>query len=387
MNQNTIKLLFALVRSAIRGNQIKESEKELFSKDVLQELFLISKKHDVAHLIATGLDKNGLLKSANDKIGNEIIMAIYRYTQLNYEYERVCDALENAHIPFIPLKGSVLRKWYPEPWMRTSCDIDILVHREDLESAISYLVEKLEYVEHERATHDVSLFSKSGKHIELHFDLVEEGRANNAIDVLSAVWENVSLKSDKEYWFEMTDAFFYFYHIAHMAKHFEVGGCGIRPFIDLWILDNNIDGIDKTQRDELLEKGGLLQFANVARNLSKCWLDDLPLDEVALKLQNYILVGGVYGSTQNKVALQQSKKGGKFKYIFSRIFISYDKLKRYYPILEKHKWLTPFMQIRHWGRLFKPSVAKRAKNELSANINIKKTTADDMNQFLNEVGL
>ncbi len=386
MNPNTVELLFALLRSAIRGNQLDDSQKELLTEDVLQELFMISKKHDVAHLLATGLDKNGLLKNANDKIGNEIAMAIYRYTQMNYEYERVCDAIENAHIPFIPLKGSVLRKWYPEPWMRTSCDIDILVHRQHLESAISYLVDKLEYVERGRATHDVSLFSKSGKHIELHFDLVEEGRANNAIDILNTVWESVSLKSKKEYWYEMTDAFFYFYHIAHMAKHFEVGGCGIRPFIDLWILDN-IENVDKTQRDELLEKGGLLKFAEAARRLSNCWSDGAPLDEVSLKMQDFIISGGVYGSSKNRVALQQAKKGGRIGYIFSRIFISYDKLKRYYPILEKHRWLTPIMQVRRWGKLFKPTVARMAKSELAANKNIDKSSAEDMNIFLNEVGL
>ena len=54
----------------------------------------------------------------------------------------------------------------------------------------------------------------------------------------------------------MTDEMFYFYHIAHMAKHFEEGGCGIRPFIDLWTLDN-IKDVDHDKRDELLSRGNL----------------------------------------------------------------------------------------------------------------------------------
>ncbi len=386
MTQNTIQVLFALIRSAIRGSQFSEQERALYRSDMLSDLLTLSKRHDIAHLIAEGLNANGLLSEENKDVGNEIIKAIYRHAQLRYEYVVVCDALEAAHIPFIPLKGSVLRQWYPEPWMRTSCDIDILVHREHLEQAISYLVETLDYTEHERATHDVSLFSKGGKHIELHFDLVEEGRAGDAICILKDVWENVSLKSDKSYWYEMSDEYFYFYHIAHMAKHFETGGCGIRPFIDLWILEH-IDTADKSKRDDLLDKGGLLKFADVARRLSNCWLDGVSLDEVTIKMQNFILSGGVYGSSKNKVALQQTKKGGRIGYIFSRVFISYDKLKRYYPIIEKHRWLTPFMQVRRWGMLFKPSVAKMAKSELSANKSIDKSSAKDMNTFLNEVGL
>ncbi len=387
MNQNTVKILFALLRSAICGNALLESEKELLSDDVILELYAISKKHDIAHLLAIGLEKNGLLEGVNKNIENEITMAKYRYTQQNYEYKIVCEAFENAQIPFIPLKGSVLRRWYPEPWMRTSCDIDILVHREDLEKAITYLTDTLKYTETGRATHDVSLFSQSGIHIELHFDLVEEGRANNAIDVLNSVWENALLKSGNKYWYELAYDFFFFYHIAHMAKHFEVGGCGIRPFIDLWILDTQIEEIDKHKRESLLEKCGLLKFASVAQNLSKCWFDGLAFDELTLKLQSYILVGGVYGSAQNRVALQQTKKGGKLGYILSRMFIPYDKLKRYYPILEKHRWLMPFMQIRRWGMLLKPSVAKMAKAEVSANKSINKATADEMNGFLNELGL
>ncbi|MBO4954226.1 MAG: nucleotidyltransferase family protein, partial [Clostridia bacterium] len=36
-------------------------------------------------------------------------------------------------IDFMPLKGAVIRQYYPEPWMRTSCDIDIHVKKDRLE--------------------------------------------------------------------------------------------------------------------------------------------------------------------------------------------------------------------------------------------------------------
>ena len=55
----------------------------------------------------------------------------------------------------------------------------------------------------------------------------------------------------------------YFYHIAHMAKHLQQGGCGIRTFIDLWILDN-LPTIDTLKRNDLLKSGGLLQFSQSA---------------------------------------------------------------------------------------------------------------------------
>lgn len=386
MDQRTIQMLFALLRSAICGEELADTEKALYSDEQRPDLIRIAQKHDVAHLLVLGLKQNSLLSKKEAEIETYIFKAVYRYERLNYEYVQVCSALESAKIAFVPLKGSVLRKYYPEAWMRTSCDIDILVHREDLETAISYLVQNLQFIEKERATHDVSLFSPRGNHIELHFDLVEEGRANNAIGVLSSVWEDVSLHESSNHRYEMSDAFFYFYHIAHMAKHFESGGCGIRPFMDLWILDH-IKDADQNERDRLLSEGGLLQFANVARKLSNIWFGTEEADALSLKMQDFILHGGVYGTSDNRVAIQQKKSGGRLGYLFSRMFIPYAKLKRYYPILEKHRWLTVFMQIRRWLMLLKPDVAKMAKRELTVNNNIKKTKADEMNVFLEQVGL
>ena len=386
MDQRTIQILFSLLRSAICGTQLTAEERSDCSPERVGKLLKLSAKHDVIHLLVLGMKQNDLIAQEYHDIEKHMLKAVYRYEQFRYEYEVLCEALEKAQIAFLPLKGSVIRKFYPEAWMRTSCDIDILVHREDLEAAVSYLSDNLNYVEKERATHDVSLFSQTGVHIELHFDLVEEGRANNAIDMLRDVWDHVSLRENSRYWYEMSDAFFYFYHVAHMAKHFESGGCGVRPFLDLWILDH-IENMDPSARDLLLERGGLLQFAENARQLSQVWFGGKEPDALLHQLQEFILHGGVYGSADNRVALQQTKKGGQFGYILSRIFIPFVKLKRYYPILEKHPWLMPFMQVRRWFMLLKPDVARMAKREIAVNGNLEKEKADEMNAFLKNIGL
>ncbi len=384
MKRKTNKILFSLLGSAVSGNKLKDELKENFKLELLPELYETAKKHDVAHLFALALKSNFFIE--NKKIETEIIKAIYRYEQLNYEYNKLCDALEREKIPFIPLKGSVLRKYYPEPWMRTSCDIDILVKKKDLERTISFLTQIQNYTETERATHDIAFATPAGNHVEIHFDLVEEGRANSANDILKEVWRNVSLKEGYEYFYLMTDEYFYFYHIAHMAKHFETGGCGIRPFIDLWIL-NNIIKDNNEKRNDLLKQGGLLNFSENVCNLSEAWLSEAPMTEFLEKLEDYILSGGVYGNAKNKVALWQANKGGRIGYLSSRIFISFDKLKRYYPILEKHSYLAPVMQVRRWFMLLRPEVAKMAKRELIANKSLEKTVASDMKQFLDDIGI
>ena len=256
MDQRTIQILFALLRSAISGTPLAEEERQAYTPEMLQDLLKIAARHDVENLLALGIQQNGLASTEKSAVDKSILKAVYRYERLRYEYENLCASLEKAKIPFLPLKGSVIRKYYPEPWMRTSCDIDILVHHEDLDRTVFYLVHNLGYTEKEHGTHDISLCSPTGICAEIHFDLVEEGRANDAICVLQSVWNNVTLHEQSAYQYDMSDAFFYFYHIAHMAKHFENGGCGVRPFIDLWILDN-LENEDVSARDALLLQGRL----------------------------------------------------------------------------------------------------------------------------------
>lgn len=342
MDQRTIQILFALLRSAFRGTKLTEEERNNYSPDLLKDLLKISSKHDVVHLLVFGLKQNELISKENSDIEKCILKAVYRYERLRYEYENLCSALEKAQIPFLPLKGSVIRKYYPEAWMRTSCDIDVLVHKRDAERAKSVLVDGYGYVYHGKGSHDISLFAPTNIHIELHYDLVEDGIANESSEVLKNVW-NMSIVHDKyAFWYEMPDDYYYFYHVAHMAKHFENGGCGIRPFIDLLILDG-IPEADKEKRDKLLQQGNLLKFANAARKLSRTWFSNEQHDIITQQMEYYILRGGVYGSNENRITVQQQKKGGRIKYALSKIFIPYDVIKFHYPILQKHKWLTPFI--------------------------------------------
>ncbi len=385
MENKTVKMLFSLLRSAVSGNELTGEEKNLYKAEMLSDLLKISSKHDVTHLLVLGLKQNALLREEDAGLEQYILKALYRYQKTVSEQNNIIDNFPNAEIPFILLKGAVLRKYYREEWMRTSCDIDVLIPYKFLDKATEFLTQKVQYTFVERNTHDVSFTSPSGVHIELHFDLVEEGRANNAINILRDVWEN-ALKPEKEYQFEMNDDFFYFYHIAHMAKHFENGGCGIRPFIDLWILDN-LPGVDTNKRDELLNKGGLKKFADSVRNLSLVWFGEKEPDEISIKMQNFLLRGGVFGSTDNRVALKRTKSGGKFRYIMSRIFAPMNTLKRYYPVLEKHPYLMPVMQVRRWFMLLKPDVKEMAKRELEVNKNVGKSLSDDMSTFLDDIGL
>lgn len=386
MNQRPIQILFALLRSAICGTKLTEKERNNYSPNLLQALLKISSKHDVEHLLALGLRQNALVSKENTEIKKCILKAAYRYERIRCEYENLCTALEKAKIPFLPLKGAVIRKYYPEAWMRTSCDIDVLVHERDCEKAKSILISDYGYVFHRKGPHDISLYTQNNIHVELHYDLVEAGRAQASSNILLDVWKTSAVLENKAYQHYMTDEMFYFYHIAHMAKHFEAGGCGMRPFIDLWILDG-IEEKDQNKRNELLKRGGLLRFSENARHLSEVWLNGAEHTEITEQMEYYILRGGVYGTDENRITVQQQKKGGRMKYALSKIFIPYDDMKFLYPVLQKHRWLTPFMEVRRWIKLIFCGHAKRVWKELKYNQTISADKTKAAKKFLEDVGL
>ena len=384
--ENVIQIMTNCIRYEVCG----QNEPIAVSEDSVlfwSELYRLSKFHDLAHLVGDALIKNGLLPDGEikSKFEKQLMMAVYRYERINYELNSVREALNKAEIPFIPLKGSVLRRYYPEPWMRTSCDIDILVHEDDLNRAVASLTSDLSYRKEWKGPHDVSLFSESGVHLELHYSLIEEKSIGQVESVLQAVWENAApIDGTSEYL--LSDDMFYYYHIAHMAKHFVVGGCGIRPFLDIWVL-NHCKNTDSKERDALLTAGGLDSFAASAEHLSRVWFEGATHTDLTAQMEQYLLSGGVYGTTENRVSVQQVRKGGKFRYILSRIWLPYDALKFKYPSLEGKRFLLPFYEVRRWFAFPFRGNVKRSVHELKVNSTTSKNEQDAAKKMLSELRL
>ncbi|MBR2449353.1 MAG: nucleotidyltransferase family protein [Clostridia bacterium] len=389
MDINILDVMFKLIRSAVCCEEkFTDIDKETIQSKI-ESLYDLSKKHDVQHLVGYALFKNRLINTENpyySKFQKQQIVAVYRYERIQYELNEICAALEQLKIPFIPLKGSVIRAYYPEPWMRTSCDIDILVDKKDLDVAVNHLVSALGYREDGRGSHDVSLFAPGEVHLELHYELLEDWRAEFSRNLLRDVWKVALNKDGFNYHKVLPDEYFYLYHIAHMAKHFYNGGCGIRSFLDLWILNHKVNHDDE-KRKTLLQSASLDKFSFAAENLSEVWFLNKQPDETCVLMQEYVLTGGVYGNNQNRITLQQTKKGGKFKYAMSRIFLPYDVIKFHYPVLQKHRWLLPFCQVRRWFKLLFCGGAKRSFNELKINQNLSNAEKTKAEELIEKLGL
>lgn len=385
---NAKDVLMALLRAEVCGAELTNDLKPFMTPELLEKVYSLANAHDLAHIAGQALGKLGFLGSdeTSNQFRNKTIGAVARYVRLQHEYNVISNCLEAAGIAFLPLKGAVLRRYYPEEWMRTSCDIDILVREETLEAAVSALTDKLNYQRGEKSTHDVSLFSVSGVHLELHYTAVEDGRAQNSQAVLARIWEDASPLKTEPYHYCLSDAMFYFYHIAHMAKHIEEGGCGIRTFLDLWILNHRVD-FDPYARDQMLDKGGLKIFARAAERLAEIWFSGEETDDISEQLSSFILGGGAYGTTESYITVKQGKIGSAKGYAYRRIFPPYEKMKFRYPVLEHKKWLLPIFHVVRWITVLYKGNGVRSLRELETNASISGELVADTAKFMKKLGL
>ena len=112
MRENTIQILFSILSAELKGRELSESEKALCADDAIAEVLNVAQKHDIAHLICTALLENKMFPDRAPKYQSYLFKAMYRYEKQNYELNRVRELLNRIGVPFVVLKGSVLRTYW-----------------------------------------------------------------------------------------------------------------------------------------------------------------------------------------------------------------------------------------------------------------------------------
>jgi len=378
------KMLFSLLQAAACGEAVSDELKAACTPETLERVYVLAKAHDLAHMPGQALAELDLPESpVLEKMKHAAFSAVQRFVQLDYELKRICDTLERAQISFVPLKGAEIRKYYPEPWMRTSCDIDILVHEEDLERAAQELVRELSYTtDHKKKYHDMWLFAPSGIHLELHFSILET--MDNIDSLLSRVWDFAVPVT--QYRYALDSNYLVFHLLAHMSYHFTGGGCGIRSVLDIFLLRRQ-NVYDETMLRGYLAQCGIEKFYDAVLELTEVWFQGAAPTPLAEKMEHFLLTAGMYGSQKKRITIQQQRKGGRLKYLLGRIFMPYRELKIRYRVLEKWPILYPVMLVYRWIELFFGGRLKRSWKEARIAWKTPKGRSEEVNDFLRQIGL
>lgn len=382
-------VMFWLFSASVTGEDLTDEQIKSINAENLAAAYKLASEHSMAHLIYLPLKKNGLGDISPEitaKAKKAVYFASITSSMQDDELKNLKRVFDENKIPYIVLKGAYLRQFYPESWMRIGCDVDILVKRENLEFARDIAVEKLGYKSELIMEHDVTLKVPNGLHFELHFDLLEKEELPSAHGILKKVWDYAEKKDENSYEYTLCNEYVYFYNNVHAAKHFVYGGCGVKPLVDSYILENI--PLDRKLIDGFIEEADLKSFFENFTRLAKIRIggENLDYDELLQQTEDFIIAGRTFGtirSNSTAYAVQYSK-GHK---LITLLFLPYEKMKCLYPVLKKHKWLLPFMWVYRWFRAIFEGRMRLSVNRLRITNNISDESINETAKLLKDLDL
>lgn len=346
----------------------------------------VTEKHCISNIVSYAVDKIAL--SVPDDIKNyysEIVLqSLAKEAQTDVEITLLASAFESAEIPYMILKGYVIKHLYPQTNMRSMGDVDILVG-ENIENAQKIMTGCGFRLKGRENLHD-HYVKKPNLNVELHRSLVDK-ELKEMYSYFGVGFERAKLCNGSKFGYELSKEDFYIFLIAHMAKHFKRCGTGIRSVADVWVYNKAYgESLDRAYLDVEFKKLGLLKFCRTIEKLSLEWFSDkaeLSLDSIG----EYIVFSGVYGNIHNlelNKFLQgetssSSYSANKLKYIIKNIFPGLEYMSARYKILKKHKFILPvFWVVRIFSTLFKSrkNISYRLKGVAESDINDMKKFKD-----------
>ena len=351
----------------------------------IQDLMHLARRHDLSAIIASELiEQNQIVPEAIRLELQETVCQAACYCDImNHEIQWICDILEQGQIPHIVLKGGAIRDYYPEPWLRTSGDIDILVQEEMLERAVLLLSERGCILHSKHRYHDIPMRTPANNLLELHFNIREDISVLDS--VLDLVWTYSHMVRNKKYQYRQSDEFLIFHLLAHMSYHLIHGGCGIRSFVDIWLLHQN-KNLDQNILQELIASAHLTDFYANVMTLNRVWFEKKSHCDVTLSFQELIIASGTFGSRRSQILMEQAQAGSRKKYVLHRIFMPRKILVRQYPILAQHPILLPFCQMLRWVRILIGN-RQTAFNEMHTSHSHSDIQIQKTQQILKQIGL
>ena len=335
----------------------------------LMQLYRFSKQHFVEALTGTVLKQAGV--TLPDPWEKDMAKAVRKVILFDAERARILSFMEQRGIWYLPLKGIILKKFYPSVGMRQMSDNDILFDEAFAEQVREYMVSLgYEVISFGEGNHDV--YEKEPVYnFELHRALYGAAHDNNWEQYYRDVKERMIREEGSSYGYHMKPEDFYIYIMCHGYKHYQGGGTGIRTLLDFYVyLESLHSEMDFAYIEKECETLGLSEFEKRNRALCRKVFGDnafaeLPAEERVpdtaahttkeiitkalsqeeLDMLQYYMTSGVYGTFDHRIennVKKYSKNGGssKLRYVIKRIFPGMETY-QYYPFFYKHKWLLP----------------------------------------------
>ncbi|MEE1061415.1 MAG: nucleotidyltransferase family protein [Ruminococcus sp.] len=373
MKQENIKVydFFYLLSCGLNN---KTPDKERIDKIDLESIYDMSVSHSVEPIITYALESVGLAdKKWRDSKNN----AIRKEMLFDMERNKIISFMEKNEISHMPLKGVILKTFYPKPGMRKMADNDIWFDESKADLLESFM-RSLGYkdIEKEAGCHDI--YTRPPVYnFEMHRSLFNSATPDKIVSYFSDIYPLLIKDENKKFGYSFSKEDFYIYVTAHEYKHFTNAGIGVRALVDCWVYVKKYgDILDWRYIKSVTDKLDMTDFEQSRRALAQELFADvniIKLNKEQTELLKIYMRAATYGTFESRIsskvrALQGNNSkvtlGSKLKYFLKWCFPGRDAYKDDYPFIYKHKILVPFGFV---PRVFKALVYRRKRLKTKIN--------------------
>lgn len=368
---NTIKLMACAVNEeALPSFSVEDLRRIDYS-----ELFAFCNSQSISATIAVGIAKiakhHGIALSSLDgykEFDSVRYGIILKEARFDRERTAILTTLDEAGIWYLPLKGIVLNKLYPQAGMRFMADNDILFDNRRA-AEVREIFEKRGYsVESYGVGHHDTYTKPPFFNFEMHTFLGEDGLEADAFNEYYRDPSRLMIKdTGTNCGYHMSDEDFYIYMLAHAFKHYNYAGLGLRIIADTYVyLQHYRATMDWTYIERECQTIGMSKFAETIESLATGLMENGPdcdLSANEQKMLQVLCASATYGTgaVKKHLRLKKAEKNtgtfdgtldlneavtrlGKLKYLWQRAFPKKRWLAQTYP-LAQHWWGVPLVHI------------------------------------------
>lgn len=356
IDKKVSEYLLELIRCGVSDRTPEEKPEDVDWKKVYD----MAKRHGLTAMsyYAIGKLRNKPDEQLMQKWKTQNAKLLVKCINQENETRLLSEAFEKNEVPYMLLKGSVLRSLFHTPYLREMSDIDILIPKE-LEEKACDIVGSIGYEFIASVIHHVELQKPPYMTLELHTNLIGENYSYHSY--YKDPWFKARL-TDGSYGYSLSNEDFYLFLLTHAAKHYYNSGTGIRSVLDVYVFNRAYrDSMDRDYLAAELKKLELTDFAAQIEELAQCWFSEekLPVTDRVKDMQYYILSSATYGTSSNRnvntirkyMEQGKSEKSAKRAMFLHMAFLPRDEMISMFPVLKKAPVLLPFCWIVRWIRI------------------------------------
>ncbi len=390
----SLKQMFELVKAALKGEKANID----FISD--SNFYNIAQENGISGLIFPALDPNQVPESIFQDFQKDFYEYLAKDSKQMSVVKRIKNLLNENQITHIFLKGTYLKSLYPDSYMRSMGDIDVLVKAEDLTKVHQiFESDKIKLVS-TSPNHDIFNAGR-GVCIEVHPKLDSEFNGKYK-GLFADVWKWAKPLTTYQYQFQPEYHLVYLFY--HSAKHISGSGIGFRSILDLGLLVEK-EELNLHIVNELLKESNLENFSKVMLWFSQYYFgfkktkdlvgDYQPDEDFILAFTKYLCKSGIHGTGKNfntnvsifgvKANQHKSIRAGRRRTILRIIFPKFQSMKAQYSYLNRHPYLLFWAYI---SRFFRLAFKKRKRSiKLLKKLKVNNQDIAEFQELYKNLGL